>query len=910
MPARPDLPSGLVTFLFTDIEGSTRLAQLLGADYRPVLAEHRRILRHAFGAGGGVELFTEGDSLFVVFADATAALRACAEAQRALAAHEWKPLRPKVRMGLHSGYAEPHGGEYASPEVHRAARVAAAAHGNQVLCSSATARLVAGCELDLIDLGLYQLRGFDGQERLLQLAGPGLERDFPRPRTQAATPHNLPNPSSTFVGRAQEQAELRKLLRAHRLVNLVGTGGAGKTRLALELGTEMVSTFADGVWFVDLATVGDAHLVPVAVAEAVGVRPEPGRPVLDTLAEYAATREMMLVLDTCEAHLAAVGSVVTRLLAAGKGVQVLATSREPLGVPGELVWRIPPLETASGTAGTPDAVALLLERAAAARGGRLARTDELTHLHRVAQRLDGLPLALELAAARLRLLSASQLADRLDDMLATLDAAAPGTPDETAEVGGTPGVRANRHATLRATFDWSYRTLPEPAAGLLRQLAVFASPMDLGTVEWIAGPEALPLLAILVDKSLMVADQQGSGGQPTYRLLDPIRAFALRELAAAGQEVAARDKHLGWVQHALSRVRTGSDGRPRTLSTYPFDALAAEARAALHWCVQEGRCRDGLRVAVALGEWWRERGLAREGRIWLYRLFERSVTSGEDIPDGELAVAYHAYARYAGLDGQPGEQLRLLVQAEEFAWRTGKASLIARASASRGEALVALGREDEAERACRDVLDWARARHAEAEALPATFTLAHLLWRRGALAEAATELGQARGAANADPTERANRTIDLMLGLVALSRSDLVAAHDHLVVALRSRMTHGFHGGVCEALSAMAVRCALGGELATAAKLFGAAQGARAQLRTATDMLGRFGLRHEGAVRTAMGDAAFDAAYGEGASLTLAEATTVALAVDHPDLLHQLDRFAAADVEATAELPVARRLAS
>jgi class 3 adenylate cyclase len=186
--ARPDLPSGLVTFLFTDIEGSTRLAQLLGADYRPVLSEHRRILRHALGAEGGVELFTEGDSLFVVFAEAAAAVRACADAQRALAAHDWKPLRPKVRMGLHSGYAEPHGGEYASPEVHRAARVAASAHGNQVLCSSATARLVAGSDsldrlhLGLVDLGLYQLRGFDGQERLLQLTGPGLELDFPRPR--------------------------------------------------------------------------------------------------------------------------------------------------------------------------------------------------------------------------------------------------------------------------------------------------------------------------------------------------------------------------------------------------------------------------------------------------------------------------------------------------------------------------------------------------------------------------------------------------------------------------------------------------------------------------------------------------------------------------------------------------------
>ena len=900
MSASLDLPSGLVTFLFTDIEGSTRLAQLLGAQYRPVLAEHRQILRRALGAGAGVALFTEGDSVFAAFPDANAAVRACAEAQRALSAHEWPDpqARPRVRMGLHSGFAEPASGEYATPEVHRAARVAAAAHGGQILCSAATARLATELPDDasLVDLGLYQLRGFDGRERLFQLVAEGLERTFPRPRTLAAAAHNLPAPAASFIGRSAERVELRALLSSHRLVNVVGPGGAGKTRLALEVASEAVPAFADGVWFVDLAAVTDPYLVGVAVAEALGIRPEPGRPILETIIDFVGPRQLLLVLDTCDAHLTAVKPLVARLVGAGSGIRVLATSREPLGAGGELVWRIPPMGTLSAGGATPDAVALLLDRAEAARGGRGAAPDELAHLQRVAQRLDGLPLALELAAARLRLFSASQLADRLEDLLGTLDAGS-GQTGEFALVT----VGRHRHSTLRATVDWSYRNLPPEAATLLRQLSVFAGGVDLATVEWFAGPGSISQLAMLVDKSLVSVEPGPTKADVSYRVLDPIKAFGVRALLQAGEESAARDRHLAWSLHALEKVHTDADGRPVTLSTYPLDQLAAEVRAGLHWSVVAGRVRDGLRLAVELDEWWRERGLAREARLWLYRLFEKLGSTGEEIPAAELAVAYHVYARHAGADGELGEQLRLLVQAEEAAWRSGQARMIARVSAGRGEALVALGREEEAERACRDVIDWARSRHVAAEALPAVFCLAQMLWKRGKLAEAATELGAARAVASTHPTERGRRSIDMLLGMVALSRGDLIAAHDHIVVALRFRMAHGYHWAATEALTAMAVRCALGGEMTQAATLFGASQAARARLRSHRGAMGPMGQRHESAVRHIMGDAAFDQAYGEGAAMTLAEATTFALAVDHPDLLHGLVRLSI-DTDPTADL--------
>ncbi|GAB3968601.1 hypothetical protein GCM10027615_20790 [Plantactinospora veratri] len=427
MSARIHLPSGLVTFMFTDIEGSTRLAQMLGPGYRPVLSEHRRLLRATLAASDGTELFTEGDSFFVAFADASSALDASLAAQRALNNHEWPTpeATPRVRMGLHTGHAEPRDGEYASAEVHRAARIAAAAHGGQVLCSGATAKHAAPLPpgASLLDLGLHRLRGFDDRERLFQLVAPGLERQFPRPRTADAIPHNLPTQVTSFVGRQAEREELDQLIDSHRLVTVVGAGGAGKTRLAVELAGGVVESYPDGVWFVDIATVTDPGLVAFAVAAVLGLRPEPGRPMLETLVEFAASRRMLVVLDTCDAQPAACAEVISRLLAGGSGVRVLATSRESLGLPGEVIWRIPPLSVDPAPGGGPsEAVTLLLDRTAAARGGRRSGPAESADLQRVVTRLDGLPLAIELAAARLRVLSASQLAERLDDVLGALDA--------------------------------------------------------------------------------------------------------------------------------------------------------------------------------------------------------------------------------------------------------------------------------------------------------------------------------------------------------------------------------------------------------------------------------------------------------------------------------------------------------
>jgi predicted ATPase/class 3 adenylate cyclase len=864
---RNELPSGLVTFMFTDIEGSTRLARILGDAYGAVLGAHRALLRRALRNCGGVELFTEGDSFFVAFGDASAAVAACVTAQRALATHDWPSpdVMPRVRMGLHTGWAKPAAGEYASTEVHRAARVASAAHGGQILCSEATA--LAGKDsaggIDLLDLGSFRLRGFDDAERLFQLTAPGLERDFPRPRTSGAATHNLPAPVTSFVGRFTELAELGGLLDEHRLVTVAGAGGAGKTRLALAVAETVLAAYPQGVWVVDCVTAPNG--LPAAVAAAIGLRAEPGRPVLDTLVEQCADRRMLLVLETCEAAPKAASALARRLLAGCPRLDVLVTAREPLGVHGELVWRLPPLRPA-------DAFALLSERVTTARGGSRPGADEAAGLARVAAQLEGLPLAIELAAARLRLVSAGQLASRLDDPLAALDSG--GTGHDRAEADP-----ADRHDSLTGTVDWSYRRLGERASALLRRLAVFAEPVDLATVEW-CGDDALGALSELADKSLIEVTPG-----PRYRISAPIRGYATRRLTAAGEERAARDRHVAWSLHILDRVSLDTDGQPRTLSLTALAPYVGEWQTALRWSTVGGSVRAGLRLAGALDPWWREHGGTREGRDLLCRLYDR--LDGKGIAPAELASAYLAHA---GLADDRDERTRFLERAEVIARQADQPALLVRALAGHRIALLEAHRPAEAEQVCRDVIARAERTGVPAAALPAVVALAELCWRRDALDEAAELLGSARQNEAGRPQDRGRRTVDWLLGMVALRRRDLVAAHDHLVVALRSRLRHGFRGAAADAVAAIAVRCAIGGDPATAAVLFGGAESVRGARRTLA--FGGFWAAQQAALRATLGDTVFDVAYADGAESGFDRVVAMALAVEHPDLEHDSVRFA------------------
>jgi predicted ATPase len=763
-------------------------------------------------------------------------------------------------MGLHTGWAVPSGTEYASAEVHRAARVAAAAHGGQILCSRATATAATGAGVELLDLGAYRLRGFDDAERLHQVVAPGLDRDFPRPRTPAAATHRLPAPVTPFVGRRTELAELITLVTRHRLVTVAGPGGAGKTRLAVAAADQLRPAYPDGVWLVDAAPLTGADGLAAALATVLGLRREPGRALLDTVAEHCSGRRMLIVLDTCDAAPGAATAVTRRLLAGSAGLDVLATGRQPLGVHGEFVWRIPPLAPA-------DAFALLHERTVAARGGREPDAAESTDLSRVASMLDGSPLAVELAAARLRVFSAAQLAGRLDDPLTALDGPA-------AEAGA-----GDRHASLTGSLDWSYRTLGDRASGLLRRLAVFAGPVELSTVEW-CGDDALGALSELADKSL-VEVLPG----PRFRLSRQIRGYAARRLAAAGDERAARDRHVAWSLHTLDGVSVDTDGQPRTVSLTELAPYVAEWQAALHWAATGGSVRAGLRLAGALDPWWREHGGARDGRDLLFRLYGR--VPAERVHPEELAGAYLVHA---GLAEDRAERARFLDRAAELGRDADLPDVLVRAEAGRRVTLIETQRYAEAEQVCREAIATADRAGVAGAALPAVVALGELLWHRGALDEAAELLGSARQIEAGRPEDRGRRTVDWLLGMVALRRGDLVAAHDHLVVALRSRLRHGFRGAAADAVAAIAVRCAMGGDMATAAVLFGGAAAVRGARRA--ELFAPYWVKQQAVVGTALGDATFDEAYADGADLGFDRIVATALAVEHPDLEHGSARFA------------------
>ncbi len=411
----------------------------------------------------------------------------------------------------------------------------------------------------------------------------------------------------------------------------------------------------------------------------------------------------------------------------------------------------------------------------------------------------------------------------------------------------------------------------------MRRLAVFAGPVDLPTVDW-CGEGALSALSELAEKSLIEVVPG-----PRYRMSDHVRSYALRRLAEAGDEPAVRDRHLAWSLDTLTEIAVDTDGQRRTVSLTDLGPYVAEWQVALRWASTGGDVRAGLRLAGALNPWWREHGGAGEGRSLLTRLYERADGTAEPA---ELA---QAYLIHADLADDPTERDAFLLRAEGAARRAGDPALLVRALGSRRIRLDEHG-EEATESSCRSVIAEAEQAGVATESLPAVLALAELFWRRGALTEAAELLGAARQLEAGRPEDRGRRAVDWLLGMVALRRGDLVAAHDHLVVALRSRLRHGFRGAAADAVAAIAARCALGGDAVNATVLFGGAEAARGARRN--ESFGAFWSEQQVALRLALGDAAFDAAYADGATLGFDRVVAMALAVEHPDLEDGAARFA------------------
>lgn len=527
----PEWPTGTVTFLFADLEGSTRLWEEHPREMRAALARHDEILRGAVVAGGGLVVKTTGDGLHAVFGSAEGAVAAGTAAQRALAVERWEGTGPlRVRIGVHTGEAELRDDDYFGPALNRAARLTAIGHGGQVLVSNVTAELVEH-QLDegveLLDLGEHRLRDLSRPERVFQLVAPGLEREFAPPCSLDVLPTNLPVQLTSFVGRAEEVKAVEDLLSEHRMVTLTGVGGVGKTRLALQVGAELLDRYRDGVWLVELAAV-EAPRVLAVLAGTLDVDLRSSQSLEKALLDELKAQELLLVLDNAEHLLREVRHVVELILLEAGNVSLLVTSREGLRVRGEQLFSVPSLDEDA-------AVRLFVERARAVDATFSVTDDEAARVAHLCDRLDGMPLAIELAAARVSMFSVADLANRVEQRFRVL-------------TGGRGDVE--RHQTLRAAIDWSYDLLSGPEQLCFERVSVFGGGCTLEAAEAVIADEDLPaddvleLLSSLIDKSLLMAERSRSVTR--YEMLESVRQYAQERLVSSGAAEAVRDRHAGW----------------------------------------------------------------------------------------------------------------------------------------------------------------------------------------------------------------------------------------------------------------------------------------------------------------------------------------------------------------------------
>jgi predicted ATPase/class 3 adenylate cyclase len=565
-----ELPSGTVTLLFSDIEGSTRLLQRAGDAYADLLDQHRSLLRDAFERHDGVEVDAEGDAFFVAFAVASEAVAAAVEAQRAIATFAWPESADiRVRIGVHTGAPRLMGSRYVGLDVHRAARVMAAGHGGQVLVTQTTRELV-GEEFELRDLGEHRLKDLLAPVRLYQLGSD----DFPPPKSLNQT--NLPVQPTPLVGREGELAEVLGLLRSNRLVTLTGPGGSGKTRLALQAASEVVEDYPDGIWFVPLGALTDPELVQPTIASIVGAK--------DDAVEFLKQKRLLLLLDNLEQLLPGAAAKIAELIAA-PDVKVLTTSRERLALSAEQEYVVPMLPL-------DDAIALFTVRA---RQLKLQfESDE--HVSAIAVRLDGLPLALELAAARVKVLTPQQIADRLGASLDLLTVGARDVPE--------------RQQTLRATIEWSYKLLSEQEQHLFARLSVFAGGSDLEAADAVC-KAVLDTLQSLIDKSLLRQTEDGR-----FFMLETIREYALERLEASREADELRLRH---ATHYLAYAEQSADLVHTSTAASRMDHVARDQgnfRAALGWALEREEAELALRFGVALGHFWLTHNYLADARRW------------------------------------------------------------------------------------------------------------------------------------------------------------------------------------------------------------------------------------------------------------------------------------------------------
>jgi predicted ATPase/class 3 adenylate cyclase len=657
-----ELPSGTLTFLFTDLERSTGLWEEHPEEMRTALARHDEILRSAVECHQGHVVKSTGDGVHAVFASAHDALEACLDAQYALAREPWPestgPLR--VRMGVHAGEAELRDGDYYGSSLNRAARLMAVGHGGQVLVSESVEPLVRDAlpvEATLVDLGVHRLRDLADAQRVFQLAHPDIAREFAPLRSLDALPGNLPRQVTTFVGRERELEALSKLVCDRPLVTLTGVGGVGKTRLALQVAAEVVPKFPDGAWLCELAPVGDAGALWDVVAATLGVPPPTGRPLADGVLEYLEPKRLLLVLDNCEHLLDGVAGVVDQITQRCPGVAVLATSREGLALVGEQLVAVPslglPAEGVGGDAlAHADAVRLFVERAQDANRDFVLTEHNAPALAQLCRRLDGIPLAIELAAARVRALTPEDLVERLDQRFRLL----------------TRGSRTalERHQTLRNAIDWSYDLLSETERAALNRLSVFASGCDLAAAESVLTDvdldvgDVVDALGQLVDKSLVDVDADDAGGT-RYSLLETIRQYAQEHLETGGDAATRRHRHADHFVAVAEGAGPGLRGREQLTFAAATAREIDNFRAALDWAIDAGSPDHALRLVAPLAV----AGMAIGYAAMVWADAARSIPGVEDHELFPVVVAWSSWGKVMRGEYELGAGLAAEAQAAQ-----------------------------------------------------------------------------------------------------------------------------------------------------------------------------------------------------------------------------------------------------
>jgi predicted ATPase len=829
-----ELPTGTVTFLFTDIEGSTRLLHELGDAYADALAKHRRLLREAFALHGGAEVDTQGDAFFVAFSRATDALAAARAGQEALASG---PIQ--IRMGLHTG--EPMVGEegYVGIDVHRAARIMSAGHGGQVLLSQATRDLL-DASVELRDLGEHRLKDLAGPERIYQL---GYE-EFPPLKSLSNT--NLPLPRSPLVGREHELAQLRSRLLDDevRLLTLTGPPGTGKTRLAVAIGLELIDVFSNGVFFVGLAPVVDPALVAPTIAQALGVTERGGQPLLDLLCEDLAEKSLLLLVDNFE-HLLEAAPVLSELLAAAPNLTVLATSRERLHLTGEHDFPLAPLVE-------KEALDLFAARAQAAEPS-FALDGNRPVVLEICRRLDGLPLAIELAAARVRVLSPAGLLVRLEQRLPLLTGGARDVPE--------------RQRTLRATIEWSYELLEPEEQELFARLAVFAGGCPLEAAEEVCEAE-LDTICSLVDKSLLrqSADR--------FWMLETIREFAGEQLAASGDEEVLRERHAAYFANTVEQAVPHLKRHQERMWLDRLEADHANIRDALDWLIRTD-LQTAARTAAGLRHFWYVRGYLEEGRGRIEAIV--AAPGAATIDPSALASALHcagqlAWARgdYAAARGSFDRALAT--------YDVGDASSTADQLVMTGLLTLSLGDPKAGRALLEEALELSQ-RAGDARGIAnATVNAGYGALIEGEVTRAETLLAEALAGFRSLGDTEGIVVATFNLGLAALLVGRVADARASIRESLQTSHAVGLELGVAHSLLAFAAIAIREGELARAASLVGAADMILERLGAALEPFERR-IRDETwqAIQTTLGRPDAEAAAAKGRSLSLDEAVAYAL---------------------------------